>query len=487
MARKASTADIVDRLGGVKVVVVGDVMLDRFVDGTVDRISPEAPIPVFSVTHEMVMLGASGNVLRNLAVLGGEVFLSATVGDDAAGSEIRDLVTEEGQTADGLRVVPGRRTAIKTRYIAGGQQMMRADRETVEDVADNIADTIADAVAREVQDAGVLLLSDYGKGVLTDALLARVIGFASEAGRPVVVDPKGTDYARYAGASVVTPNRQELAAATGMPTHDDAAVLAACRSLMEASGVGAVLATRSEQGMTLVDADAVHHFPARAQEVYDVSGAGDTVAAAVAAALAAGTTLGEAAQFANTAAGVVVGKVGTAVARPEEILAAAHEDEWFDAAAKVLPAAAAIERVAAWRRQGRRVGFTNGCFDLLHPGHVSLIAQARRNCDFLIVGLNSDASVARLKGDDRPVQNEKSRAAVLASLGDVDAVVVFGEDTPLQLLRALKPDVLVKGADYTVDQVVGAEDVNGWGGAVVLADLLDGHSTTATIQRLGNK
>ena len=223
MARKASTADIVDRLGGVKVVVVGDVMLDRFVDGTVDRISPEAPIPVFSVTHEMVMLGASGNVLRNLAVLGGEVFLSATVGDDAAGSEIRDLVTKEGQTADGLRVVPSRRTAIKTRYIAGGQQMMRADRETVEDVADNIADTMADAVAREVQDAGVLLLSDYGKGVLTDALLARVIGFASEAGRPVVVDPKGTDYARYAGASVVTPNRQELAAATGMPTHDDAA------------------------------------------------------------------------------------------------------------------------------------------------------------------------------------------------------------------------------------------------------------------------
>lgn len=487
MTRNASTAAIVERLAGVKVVVVGDVMLDRFVDGTVDRISPEAPIPVFSVTHETAMLGASGNVLRNLAVLGGEVLLSATIGDDDAGSEVRSLVTQEGQSADGLHVVPGRRTAIKTRYVAAGQQMMRADRETVENIPDEIADTIADAVERELRDAGVLLLSDYGKGVLTAALLQRLIDIARNIGRPVVVDPKGTDYARYAGASVVTPNRQELAAATGMPVDDDASVLAACRFLIGASGVGAVLATRSEQGMTLADEKSVHHYPARAREVYDVSGAGDTVAAAVAAALAAGTALGEAAQFANTAAGVVVGKVGTAVARPEEILAAAHEDEWFDAEAKVLPAAAAMERVAAWRRQGRRVGFTNGCFDLLHPGHVSLIAQARRNCDCLVVGLNSDASVARLKGEDRPVQNEASRAAVLASLADVDAVVVFGEDTPLELLRALKPDVLVKGADYTVEQVVGAEDVKGWGGEVVLADLLDGHSTTATIQRLGNK
>jgi len=299
-----------------------------------------------------------------------------------------------------------------------------------------------------------------------------------------VVDPKGHDYRRYAGAQVVTPNRQELALATNMPTADDASVEAACKHLISATGVDAVLATRSEQGMTLVDGSDVHHFPARAREVFDVSGAGDTVAAAVAAALSIETTLADAAQFANIAASVVVGKVGTAVVRPTEILSAAHEGEWSDVEAKVLPASVADERVAAWRRQGRRVGFTNGCFDLLHPGHVSLIAQARRKCDRLIVGLNSDASVVRLKGEGRPVQNEASRATVLASLADVDVVVIFGEDTPLELIRGLKPDVLIKGADYSVDGVVGAEDVKSWGGEVVLAVLLDGHSTTATIQRL---
>lgn len=487
MTRNLSTATIVERLKRAKVVVVGDIMLDRFVEGVVDRISPEAPIPVFCVRHETSMLGAAGNVLRNLATLGSEVYLAAIVGVDASGSEVLDLVAKEGQSIAGLHDVPGRRTAIKTRYIAAGQQMLRADRETVEAVPDIVAGKIMAAVARELEDAGALLLSDYGKGVLTIALIESLIGLAREAGRPVIVDPKGTDYSRYAGASLVTPNCQELTAATGLPAGDDEAVVAAGYKLVESSGVGAVLVTRSEQGMTLVDKKSTHHFPARAREVYDVAGAGDTVAAAVAAAIAAGTSLGEAAQFANIAAGVVVGKIGTAVARPEEILAAALENDWSDAEAKVLPASAAAERVGAWRRQGRKIGFTNGCFDLLHPGHVSLIAQARRNCDCLVVGLNSDASVTGLKGEDRPVQNEASRAAVLASLGDVDAVVVFAEDTPRELIRALKPDVLVKGADYTLEQVVGAEDVKSWGGQVVLAELLEGHSTTATLRRLGAK
>jgi D-beta-D-heptose 7-phosphate kinase/D-beta-D-heptose 1-phosphate adenosyltransferase len=484
MTRYASISAIVERLSGATVIVVGDTMLDRFVDGVVDRISPEAPIPVFLVRRETSMLGASGNVLRNLVALGGAAHLITALGDDDAGDEIRALIAEEVQTDAGLYGVPGRRTSIKTRYVASGQQMMRADRETVEEIPLDFQDRIVAQVEMELPNVGALLLSDYGKGVLSDALLRRLIDRARAVDCPVVVDPKGNNYRRYVGARVVTPNRQELALATNMPTADDASIEAACKHLISTTGVDAVLATRSEQGMTLVDGNDVHHFSARAREVFDVSGAGDTVAAAVAAALSIETTLSDAAQLANIAASVVVGKVGTAVVRPAEILSTALEGEWSNAEAKVSPASVAEERVLAWRRQGRRIGFTNGCFDLLHPGHVSLIAQARRKCDRLIVALNSDASVRRLKGEGRPVQNEASRATVLASLADVDAVVVFSEDTPLELIQSLKPDVLIKGADYLVDGVVGAEDVKSWGGEVVLANLLDGHSTTATIQRL---
>lgn len=484
MTLSAATSTIVERLEKAKVIVVGDVMLDRFIDGTVDRISPEAPIPVFTVRQESSMLGAAGNVLRNLSAFGARAHLLAAIGMDDAGDEIQNLINEDHHMKATLLPVAGRRTSIKTRYIASGQQMMRADRETVEDVPQEVQETILAAVGVELEHAGALLLSDYGKGVLGDSLVRQLIDLARAADCPVVVDPKGADYARYRGATVVTPNRQELSLATGLPVDDDTASVAACRALIEAAGIDAVLATRSEQGMTLVEGAAVVHLPARAREVFDVSGAGDTVAAAVAAALAVDVSLTDAAQLANTAAGVVVGKIGTAVAHSSEILLAAHEGEFHEAEAKVLPGIAGVERVAAWRRQGRRVGFTNGCFDLLHPGHVSLIRQAKRNCDCLVVGLNSDASVARLKGAGRPVQNEASRSAVLASLADVDAVVIFGEDTPIELIRTLKPDVLVKGADYTVDEVVGAEDVKSWGGEVLLADLLDGHSTTATIQRL---
>jgi len=485
MTQSATLSSIVDRLTMAKVAVVGDVMLDRFVEGSVERISPEAPIPVFMVRREESMLGAAGNVLRNLSALGASGHIWAAIGDDSPGAEVAGMLANVENCAASLQTIAGRQTAIKTRYIASGQQMMRADRETVEDIPQESQDAIVSAVQAQLASARALLLSDYGKGVLVEGLVARLIAAARENACPVIVDPKGHDYGRYRGADVVTPNRQELALATNMPVGDDDETVAACRRLIQTAGISAVLATRSERGMTLVTDDSVHHLPARAREVFDVSGAGDTVAAVTAAALASGATLSEAARLANTAAGVVVGKVGTAVVYPEEIAGAEREGTLLDADAKVLPMAAAAETVNGWRRQGRRVGFTNGCFDLLHPGHVSLIRQARRSCDHLVVGLNSDASVKRLKGADRPVQNETSRAAVLASLADVDAVVVFEEDTPIDLIRSLKPDVLVKGADYTVDEVVGADDVKSWGGEVVLAELLDGHSTTETIRRLG--
>jgi D-beta-D-heptose 7-phosphate kinase/D-beta-D-heptose 1-phosphate adenosyltransferase len=488
-----STADasqvsaLLARLTGARVVCVGDLMLDRYIEGRVNRLSPEAPIPVLDVQREHAMLGGVGNVLRNLAALGVTTELVAAIGVDRPGHELAALVAAEPHVTPRLVSIPGRETSVKTRFLAGNQQLLRADRETTDPIAEAHARSLREdaAAALERMPDAVLVLSDYGKGVIDDALTASLIDRARAQGRSIVVDPKGRDYGKYRGATLLTPNRHELALATGMPTEKDEDVVAACRKLISEHGIAAVLATRSERGMTLVDDDSVHHLPARAREVFDVSGAGDTVVAIVAASIAAGAPLELAARLANLGAGVVVGKVGTAVAHPAEIMTALHESEFMDAEAKVVTRETMLDRAQAWRRRGWRVGFTNGCFDLLHPGHVSLLQQARAACDRLVVGLNSDASVKRLKGAERPIQSESSRAAVLASLASVDLVVVFDEDDPLKLIAALRPDVLVKGADYRPDQVVGAAEVRSWGGKVVLAQLLDGHSTTDTIRRIG--
>ena len=487
----ASATDLagwLDAIAAARVLAVGDVMLDRFLYGTVERISPEGPIPVLKIDREVAMLGGAGNVLRNLAALGVACGFVAAVGDDAAGREVAALAERDAAGGCDLLVRPERATTIKERFVAAGQQLLRADRERVEPLGEAARAALGAALERALAaepPPGAVVISDYGKGGLDEAALASLIAAARARQVPVVVDPKGTDYAIYRGASVVTPNRRELQEATRLPTGDDAAVAAACRALIERAGVAAVLATRSERGMSLVTAEgAVRHLPAAAREVFDVSGAGDTVAATVASALAAGADLETAARLANVAAGVVVGKLGTAVAHPREILRALHAADLLDAEAKLVDLEDAVTQVAHWRQAGFRVGFTNGCFDLLHPGHVSLLRQARAACDRLVVGLNSDASVRRLKGAGRPVQGEAARAAVLASMAPVDLLVVFADDTPLKLIEALRPDVLVKGADYSREQVVGADVVERHGGRVVLAELAPGHSTTATLRRL---
>ena len=488
MSNESQLSAWLSRLPDARVVCVGDLMLDRYIEGRVDRVSPEAPIPVLDIARESAMLGGVGNVLRNLAALGLSTELVTAVGVDRASRELAALIAREPGVTPRMLSVPGRQTSIKTRFMAGSQQLLRADRESTEEIAGAHRQSLLDdtRAALAGAPAAALILSDYGKGVLGDVLLASLIDIAKKGGHAVVVDPKGRDFSRYRGATVLTPNRYELAFATGMPTESDEEVVAACRRLIDQIEVQAVLATRSERGMTLVEREHAQHLPARAREVYDVSGAGDTVVALLAAAMAAGAPTVEAAQLANVAAGVVVGKVGTAVAHPAEILTALHESEMMGAEAKIVTRQMMLDRAEAWRRQGWRIGFTNGCFDLLHPGHVSLLKQARGACDRLVVGLNSDASTRRLKGSDRPIQGEASRAAVLASLATVDLVVVFHDDTPMDLINALRPDVLVKGADYSEDQVVGAEEVRSWGGEVLLADVLSGHSTTETIQRMVN-
>lgn len=484
-ARASALLEVCDRLHRARVLVVGDAMLDRFVRGSVRRISPEAPIPILAIRDELAMPGGAGNVTRNLASLGAAAAFAGAVGDDAAGEQLAALLAAKAVLGARLAVEPGRRTSVKTRYVAGAQQLLRTDFETVAPVSEATRAALVEAVRELLPQADVVLVSDYAKGAVTPELLPAIMAAAAARNVPVVVDPKGADFARYAGAAVITPNRAELAAAAGRELTDEADYARAARTLMDAHGLGAVCLTRSEEGLSLYPArgEAVH-IRAMGKEVFDVSGAGDTVAAVLAAGLAVGAPLALCAALANLAAGIVVGKVGTATVHPDELRQAVLRLVGEGAALKILSRERLLETVALWRSRGLSVGFTNGCFDLLHPGHAAMLDGARKECDRLIVGLNTDASVRRLKGPTRPVQDQASRARLLASLSCVDAIVLFDEDTPLELIRAIAPDMLAKGGDYTLETVVGADLVMAVGGRVVLVPLDAGNSTTDIIRRI---
>lgn len=480
---------LVAKLPDVAVLCVGDVMLDRFVGGAVRRISPESPVPVLSMTETSVFAGGAANVAQNVAALGGRCTLVGVVGDDTAARDLAAaLATREG-IEPVLISAPDRPTSEKTRFVAQGQHMLRADNEVTRPVPGGIEDQLIAAVAERIGSHAVLLLSDYAKGVLTDRVVAESIALARAAGVPIVVDPKSSTFARYDGASILTPNAAEAQAATGLDPRDDAGATAAARRVLDTTSIGAVLVTRAERGMTLLARDTEPlHVPSRARQVADVVGAGDTVIATLALAIGAGGSLAEAAALANAAAGIVVGKRGTATVSRGELIAeleAAYGRGAVSTAIKVQDRRLARDMAAAWRREGLRVGFTNGCFDLLHAGHIAIIEFARAQCDRLIVGVNADASVRRLKGPSRPVNSEQDRARLLAALAAVDGVVVFDEDTPAELIAELTPHVLVKGSDYQIEQIVGADTVLAHGGQVLRFDLIAGHSTTSTIARIG--
>lgn len=463
---------------GRRVVVVGDVMLDRFVYGDVERVSPEAPIPVLRRTRETTLAGGAANVARNVVALGGKATIVGVIGKDGNGDIVERICREAGIASALVRT--SRRTTEKTRFFAAGQQLLRADDEVASPITEAV-DAVIEAAGRAMVTADIVVLSDYAKGVLSPAVLEEIIAVARARDIKVVVDPKQRDFAVYRGATVITPNRAELRQATGIDPADDAAAVAAGMAARTATDAAAVLVTRGADGMTLVEGEAAHHLRSQAREVFDVSGAGDTVVACLALAMANGVPLRQAAQMANAAASVVVGKLGTATVSRDELRVALLGTS--DASVPTsLEGAVRVRR--AWAAKGERVGFTNGCFDLLHPGHVHLLKRARETCDRLIVGLNSDASVTSLKGLGRPVRDAASRAAVLAALRSVDLVVVFEEQTPLRLIEALLPDVLIKGSDYRKHEVVGADVVEAAGGEVVLIDLLAGHSTTATVASL---
>ncbi|MCB4824324.1 bifunctional D-glycero-beta-D-manno-heptose-7-phosphate kinase/D-glycero-beta-D-manno-heptose 1-phosphate adenylyltransferase HldE [Roseicella aerolata] len=471
---------------GLRILVLGDVMLDRFLYGAVERISPEAPVPVVRLGRTLAMPGGAGNVARNISALGGEAILTGLVGRDPAAAEFRGLLAADAGITDGLVASASRPTICKMRVIAGNQQVVRLDDEVAApaDAAEQAA--LVAAVEAALPGCAALILSDYAKGVLTPTVIAAAVAAAKGLGIPVLADPKSDDFAQYRGADCLTPNARELGRAARLPVGSEAEVAAAARKVMAEAGLPALLCTRAEKGMMLVRADgAVDSVPAEAREVFDVSGAGDTVIAALALAHAAGQPLPEAMRIANAAAGIVVGKLGTATVSADELAHALRAGSGSTPGEEaLLDRDAALRLVREWQAHGLRVGFTNGCFDILHAGHVALLRAARRRCDRLVVALNTDASVARLKGPSRPINSLADRAAVVSALAAVDAVVAFGEDTPLELIQFLVPDLLVKGADYTIDRVVGADIVQAAGGEVALIDLVPGRSTTGLVTRL---
>jgi len=479
-----ATQDDIRRLSHGVVLVVGDVMVDHYVSGRVSRVSDEAPVPIVQVTDERWTPGGAANVAANIAALGGRAMLAGVTGADAAASTLAGLVGAMGGAVEAHLVADASRpTTLKTRYMGGQHQMVRVDREMAAAISRTAEDRLVDLVAELAEECAVIMVSDYAKGVLSDRVLAAVIEHGARAGVPVVVDPKRADWSAYRGAAMITPNRKELALAARATCGTDAECLAAAETVIAATGA-AILLTRSEQGMSLFRAGQKPvHLSAKAREVFDVSGAGDTVAATIALGMASGHPPELSMQIANVAAGIVVGKRGTATATPEEIIAALDPGHRLGAAAR---GAISLDEAKAlreqWAREGLSVGFTNGCFDILHAGHIALLQQAAGACDRLIVALNTDASVRALKGPARPVQAEAVRAAVMAAVKGVDAVILFGEQTPLETIRELQPDLLVKGADYAEDQIIGADIVKARGGRIVRVSLVDGQSTTRIIE-----
>ncbi|MDB2390197.1 bifunctional heptose 7-phosphate kinase/heptose 1-phosphate adenyltransferase [Alphaproteobacteria bacterium] len=463
------------------ILVVGDVMLDRFIDGHVSRISPEAPVPILGKSAVKQMPGGSANVACNIAFLGARTTLIGAIGEDEAG---QTLIAELGKNPSITflpQIIAGRPTTLKTRYRAAGQQILRVDDEDTAPLETDVAQAILmqiEASLASTQAVDAVVISDYAKGCLTPSIIQNIVALCKQAGVKTIADPKLADFSAYHGVDILTPNLSELRAASYESLNEIDDIINVSHDLLAKHEIGAILATLSARGMVLSVADGTTiHGAATARDVFDVSGAGDTVVAAIAACMAQNIGYPLAVDIANLAAGVAVAKSGTAIVSPGEILAqlpvlqiATDWPHW-------------AEQCRRWRENGDKIGFSNGCFDLLHPGHIYLLQQAAKHCDRLIVGLNSDVSVKRLKGTGRPLQTSDSRASVLSCLPFVDGVAVFDEDTPFDLVSTLQPDVIIKGGDYTASNIVGADIVNARGGEVIVIPTLGTHSSSAIVER----
>ncbi len=474
--------EIEHRWSAKRLLVVGDVMLDKYIWGEVGRISPEAPVPVVRGMHQKDKPGGAANVAMNMAHLGAQTCVVGLTGNDENAQQLKDSLRKNSiephfiATAD----FP---TITKTRILSGQQQMLRLDFERTGERDSAAYEQLVEKVWDLMPGRDALVLSDYAKGTLTAEVCQQLISAAREQGIPVLVDPKSADFSRYRGATTLCPNLSELARATRIEAGDMDGLLAAAEGMVTALDLEFLTATLSEKGIALVRPGNRYIAPAQARQVFDVSGAGDTVMAVLALCLSSDLLPETAVQLANVAAGIVVGKVGTVPVEKHELLAALSPQIALNAENRVLTRDELVQRVALWKANGERVVFTNGCFDLLHIGHITLLEQARRCGDKLIVAINSDASVSRLKGPTRPIVSERERARVLAALAAVDAVVVFDEPTPLEVILAVQPQVLVKGGDYKIETMVGAAEMQSWGGEVKIVPLVEGFSTTRLIEK----
>ncbi|MCS7233100.1 MAG: bifunctional D-glycero-beta-D-manno-heptose-7-phosphate kinase/D-glycero-beta-D-manno-heptose 1-phosphate adenylyltransferase HldE [Synergistetes bacterium] len=464
-----------------KILVIGDVMLDRYYYGEVNRISPEAPVPVVRVCEEKVSPGGAGNVAVNLVNLGCKVFLAGALGEDSSGELLKKALLDKGIDVSGL-ILRSCPTITKVRILGGRQQVVRVDFEEVSPLKRAEEEIVLDWFLEEIRDSKCVVISDYGKGFCTTSLCRFVIEESKRFGIPVIVDPKGPDWKKYEGAFIVTPNVKELGEVygKGVPNVDKDIEKAGFEVLYKYK-LENLLVTRSEKGMTLFESGNIHHIPTKAREVFDVSGAGDTVVATLAACIATGRDLVDSARLSNIAAGVVVGKIGTAPITLSELEEALRNSSFkLSIESKIKSFDETIELVRRWKRDGFKIVFTNGCFDLLHVGHIYSLEEAKKRGDKLIVGLNSDSSVRRLKGEGRPLVPQEDRARMLAALEFVDCVVIFDEDTPEKLISLIRPDVLVKGGDYKVEEVVGRE----YAREVHIVPLFKGYSTTSLVRKI---
>ncbi len=478
------------------ILVIGDLMLDRYLVGDVQRISPEAPVPVVLLNQTTERAGGAANVAANLAGLGIPTHIIGCVGVgsygiDSEAKKLLALLTEMGVNTDGVMTSQYRPTVAKTRIMSGHQQIVRVDQEMTAPFNLDENEQLHTHIHQQLQQKPALvILSDYAKGVLSDDVCKRIIKECHHLKIPVIADPKGRDYSKYLGATALTPNKKETAEACGVNQNDTEALLLAANQLRKTLHVEFLAVTRGEEGISLLDGsqhnntDKNQHIAATAKQVFDVSGAGDTVIATLAAGLINGLTPYEALQLANTAAGIVVGKVGTVPITQQELIEELTLKSASEQVNKVVNLSQLAIKVGAWHKQKQRIVFTNGCFDLLHAGHVTYLEAAKKTGDKLILGLNTDRSVSAIKGPTRPVIHEADRARVLAALEAVDAVILFDEDTPLNLINAIKPDVIVKGSDYAEDQVVGGVEVKSWGGKVALIDIVPGRSTSGILEKI---
>jgi D-beta-D-heptose 7-phosphate kinase/D-beta-D-heptose 1-phosphate adenosyltransferase len=465
-----------------RIIVVGDVMLDKYVWGNVERISPEAPVPVVRAVHNTEQPGGAANVAMNLAGLGAAVRVVGFSGEDEDRKRLEALLSLAGVDS-AIIPIAGFPTTSKLRVLGGPQQMLRLDVEDTRLRPAAAYDQLLRTVLNDLSAASAIVLSDYAKGVLSENVCQTIIGAARKLNIPVLVDPKTADFARYRGATAISPNRHELATSLRANYADLTGLLSAAQGMIAEFGFDYVVVTLSEKGIAVVREGSHLVAPAVARQVFDVSGAGDTVIAILALTAACGLPVEKAVQLANVAAGVVVSKTGTVPIQKLELISALSPELALHAEEKILTAGRLVGRIAAWRFSGQKIVFTNGCFDLLHVGHITLLERARREGDRLVVAVNSDSSVQCLKGPTRPMVGERERAQVLAALAAVDAVVIFDEATPLNLIEAIRPEVIVKGGDYTEDAVVGAPQVRSWGGRVKIVPIVEGHSTSKLIEK----